>query len=167
MILTFRHDMTAAETRVFEDQYEDVLRFNDEEKDGILRKGLAVWMYVDGVLAGEAYGGIVEDLLRDEDTSEPEGSDLDWLRDVQTYPQSVYCSSTTILTRFQRKGLGRTLKSYWLGFVRAKYPSRTITGHATSPVMVKINEQFGARLLGSHEKWFGTDRVAYFYEILP
>lgn len=167
LILTFRHDLTAAAARLFEKEYEPPLRFDDEDKDFILSKGLAVWLCVDGALAGEAYGATVEDLLSDGDISDFESSDVDWLRDVQKYPSSVYCCSTTILTRFQGRGLGKILKAYWLGYVWGKYPGRTITGHATSPAMVKINEAFGATLLGSHRKWFATGRVAYFYEIVP
>lgn len=167
VILTFRHDMTAADTQAFEDEYEDALRFDDEEKDDIISKGLAVWMLVDGALAGEAYGSVVEDLLMNVDTAEYEGSDVDWFNDVQKYPLSVYCHSTTILKKFQCGGLGKIVKAYWLGYVWAKYPGRTIVGHATLPAMVKINERFGAHILGSHQHWYGTDRVAYFYEILP
>ncbi len=163
VVLTFRHDLTASQTRAFEEEYEEPLRNEDEEKNYLLAKGFAVWLYVDGALAGEAYGAIVEDRLKEEATSEFQGSE--WLNDVQNYPHSVYCASTTILTRFQNGGLGKILKAYWLGYVWGKCPGRTITGHATSPAMVKINEQFGARFLGSHEKWYGTDRVAHFYEI--
>lgn len=154
MVLTFRHDLTAKRTRIFEKQYEKALRNEDEEKDYILSKRLAVWLYVDGKLAGEAYGIIVKE--DDED-----------IEDTVGRPNDIYCYSTTILPAFRGKGLGKILKAYWLGYVWAKYPGRIIIGHATSPAMVKINKQFGARFLGSHEKWYGTDRVAHFYEIVP
>lgn len=154
MILTFRHDLTASQTRAFEPQYEEELRNEDEEKDYILSKGLAVWLYVDGTLAGEAYGIIVRD-------------DEEDIEDTAGRPDDIYCYSTTILPTFQGKGLGKILKAYWLGFVRAKCPGRTIIGHATNEAMVKINESFGARFLVSHGHWYGTGRVARFYEIVP
>jgi GNAT superfamily N-acetyltransferase len=151
--ITFRYDLKAKETRAFEKAYEKSLQLDDDEKQPILDRGLAVWMYVGKDLVGETYGIRVED--DDEEIEDTAGRD----------PRDVYCYSTTILPKFQGKGYGKLLKAFWLGYVWAKRPGCTIIGHASSPAMLQINLQFGATVLAVHDGWYGTKRKAFFYEI--
>lgn len=154
--ITFRYDLRASDSRIFEEQYEENLQLEDADKNEILDYGLAVWMYVDGKLAGESYGIRVRD-----DTEEIEDTKN---RD----PLEIYCYSTTILPEFQSRGYGKILKAHWLGYVRGRAGvSRAIIGHATTESMLSINKQFGAVVLARREKWYDTDRVAYFYAIDP
>lgn len=160
--ITFRHNLTAAETRIFEEQYEENLQLEDADKDFILQKGLTVWMYVDNPgkfmpeLAGESYGIMVKD---DEEVIE-DTADL-------SRQDNIYCYSTTILPRYRGLGYANILKAYWLGYVRSIYPKNTIIGHSTSLAMKYVNEKFGATHLAVHRNWYGTDRTAWFYEIKP
>jgi GNAT superfamily N-acetyltransferase len=147
---------------IFEDQYEPELQSLAADKDYILDRGLAAWMYVDGQLAGETFGLFVAD-------------DDEVLIDLEDRPGGdFYVYSTTILPQYRGRGYGRILKAYFLGYLRGqfewfrlKFPTGVIIGHATSPAMLKINKEFGAVVLAEHRNWYGTPRTAWFYEIRP
>ena len=151
MKLSFRNQVVIADTMAFESLYEPGLAMNQEEKEDLLgRPGiLAVWMYIDGQMAGEAYGlpvGHLEEEIED-CSSEP--------------PGSIYCYSVTVLPDHQRKGLGRVLFAFFLGMC---FP-RTVIGHATSEAAVRLNESFGAIHTTEHKDWCGTPRTAKFFRI--
>jgi GNAT superfamily N-acetyltransferase len=156
MRLTFTHDADIEATMIFDDQYEEVLQLTVDAKRDLLRHTFAVWLYCDGELAGEIYGLSPKRMSRDcgeeiEDTDESDDT-------------SVYVFSTTILPRFEGRGLATILKAYFQGFVKARGYT-AIVGHATSPAMVRINGKFGATFGRVHENWYGTQRVAHFYRI--
>lgn len=165
MQITFKHYLDAKSTQAFETVYEPGLQLEDEDKNWLIQHGLAAWLLVDGKLAGETYGAVVRDILEEETPEEYEGSDLEWYTDVCDYPEALYCYSTTVLPEFQGKGLGQLLKAHWLGLA-SPLGVKTI-GHSTSPQMKAINSKFGANHLCRHTKWYGTDRVAWFYEVDP
>jgi GNAT superfamily N-acetyltransferase len=149
MRLTFTHDVRIEETMIFDDRYEDVLQLTADEKRDLLRHTIAVWMYCDGELAGEIYG--LSPLRMSRDCGE-EIEDTDESDDT-----SLYVFSTTILPRFEGRGLATVLKAYFQGFAKAR-GYEAIVGHATSPAMVRINEKFGATFGPVHENWYGTRR---------
>jgi GNAT superfamily N-acetyltransferase len=84
---------------IFEDQYEPELQSLAADKDYILDRGLAAWMYVDGQLAGETFGLFVAD-------------DDEVLIDLEDRPGGdFYVYSTTILPQYRGRGYGRILKA--------------------------------------------------------
>jgi GNAT superfamily N-acetyltransferase len=136
----------------FEAVYEPNLRLELAEKTAIVRNGIAVWMYVDGAIAGETYG--ISPAKIDDDIEDLRGAD----------PSVMYCYSTTVLPAFQRRRLSKVLCAYWLGAVKqAGY--RLVAGHATSPAMIAVKAYFGASFSAVHERWYGTERTATFYEL--
>jgi hypothetical protein len=152
MIVTFRTEMPIAQTMSFERVYEKNLQLDQDYKTMIVREGIALWMFVDGALAGETYG--ISPARIDEDIE-----DLP-VRD----PSVMYCYSTTLLPAFQKKHLSKVLCAYWLGLVKAA-GYRTVAGHTTSPEMTAVKAYFGAKFSAVHERWYGTSRVAHFYEL--
>lgn len=148
------------DTSAFEAQFEPTLQIDPEEKKELIcASDNAVWMYVDGKLAGETYG------LTPSAYAEGSDDEKDVIEDCDPEDDdSVYCYSTTLLPEFQGKGLGKLLKAYWLGVVKSNGHSK-ICGHATSPAALKLNELFGAEVKSTREKWYDTDRTAHFYEI--
>ncbi len=156
MILAFRTDVAVAGTMCFDEEYEEALQLSVDVKRDLLRHTLAVWLTCDGELAGEIYGLSPKTMWDEcgetiEDTDPGDGS-------------SLYVFSTTILGKFQGRGLGTLLKAYYQGLVTAR-GYRALIGHATSPEMVRINEKFNAVFGVSHPDWYGTKRVARFYSI--
>jgi GNAT superfamily N-acetyltransferase len=155
MTITFRPDVPIEDTMIFEAEFEPELQLSLADKTDVIHRGLATWMFVDGVLAGETYG---TDPLAEAE----EGEDLE---DVKTITEpSVYCFSTAVLPPFQGKGFGSLLKVYWLGMMRGQGHT-LIIGHATTPAMVKINQRFGAEMIRKHERWYDTERTAWFYTL--
>jgi hypothetical protein len=150
MKIMFNSHLPVTKTMAFEAVFEPGLRLDLRYKRSIIKNGIAAWMFVDDVLAGETYGIRPRDL--GEEIEDVEKRDLD----------SIYCYSTTILPKFQGRGLAKILKAYWLGMVA---PISTVVGHSTSPGMVKINELFGAKHTVKHANWYGTRREAWFYRI--
>jgi hypothetical protein len=152
MILTFKTKMPIAETMAFEDVYEENLRLDAPYKAQIVRDGVAVWMFVDGELAGETYG--ISPARIDEEIEDlPE-------RD----PAVIYCYSTTLFPKFQKRNLSKILCAYWFGLVKgAGYC--VVAGHTTSPAMRAVKASFGATFSAVHEGWYGTRRVAHFYRM--
>ncbi len=136
----------------FEAVYEETLQLDREYKTMIVRDGIAVWMYVDGVLAGETYG--ISPAKIDEDIEDVPARD----------PHVMYCYSTTLLPQFQGKNLSKILCSYWLGMVKAA-GYRAVVGHTTSPAMTAVKAFFGGTFSAEHRNWYGTKRVAHFYRI--
>lgn len=144
--------ITIPATMVFDEQYPEQLQFDEEEKKEVLANAaVAIWMFVDGKLAGECYGTPVTQLGEE-------------IPDTAEYPYALYCDSTTILPEFQGCGLGRILKDYYNEQAFAK-GFKTLIGHATSEGARKLNEKYGAEWGASHDGWYGTDRTAHFYVI--
>jgi GNAT superfamily N-acetyltransferase len=151
------------ETMVFERRYHSELAMSLADKRDLLqeRNVLAVWMYVPGRrrrLIGETYGVPVQVVLADED---PEGK-----ADLQPFAKrrAFYVFSTTILRRYEGKGLGAILKAYLLG--RAfEGGHRWVVGHAKEGASVALNLRFGAKLGRRHANWYGSGQPFRFYAL--
>ena len=144
---------------VFDRLYHPNLQQTVSEKRDVLRTAIAVWMYdaTRGTLIGEIYGTPAEDVG---DAAE-EGDD-----DIRPYRfrKAMYVYSTTILPRFQGRGLGKILKAHHLGRLQqAGY--RYAIGHARDGASVALNLAFGAKLLTRHPNWYGTGELYRFYEL--
>jgi hypothetical protein len=96
MRITFHGNIPVAETMVFEEIFEEPLQLDQEEKADILADSFAVWLFVDGELAGESYGIKLGDL--DEKLEDCENES----------PQTVYCYSIALLPSFVVKRWGRS-----------------------------------------------------------
>ncbi len=155
-MMKFVNSRPIEDTMIFESCYEAQLRLEPDDKMPILANGIATWLLVDGELAGETYGITPRSLSI---VADDEIEDCDPSSDAE-----LYCYSTTIMPKFQGKGLARLLKAYWLGQVAERGFSRVV-GHSTSPAIMHINHAFGAKDLASHENWYETSRTATFYEI--
>lgn len=152
--ITFKNysQIALSDTMVFDEQYPEQLQFDEEEKKEVLEGcSVAIWMFVDGELCGECYGTAVSNL--DEE-----------IPDVSEFSDAIYCDSTTILPKFQGRGLGKLLKDYYneLAFGAG---FRTLIVHATSEAAVKLNIRYAAKFGAVHENWYGTERTAHFYSI--
>jgi GNAT superfamily N-acetyltransferase len=151
VIVTFRTRMPIRETMCFEDAYEESLQLDEEEKRRIIDDGVAVWMFVDSVLAGECYGLTPAKLNED-------------VPDVpRNEPLSIYCYSSTVLPQFQGRGLSKLLVAYWNGLVRGKGFTKVV-GHATDSRIATVRSSFGVRFGAVRPNWFGTARTAHYYE---
>jgi GNAT superfamily N-acetyltransferase len=152
VVVTFKTAMPLRQTMCFESVYEPALQLDLEEKRGMLARAYAVWMFVDGQLAGETYAVSLADLDDEPDVAD----DKD--------PRTAYCYSMTILPAFQGRGLSKVLGAYQLGQLKTA-GFTTLTGHATDPRMVSSRAFFGAMFSVTHERWYGTDRTARFYRL--
>ncbi len=155
-VVTFATDVPLKETMVFEDVYEIQLQMDFASKYDIVSKGIVVWMFVDGALAGECYGlaSLVCEAAEHDIEDMPPGA-----------ADTIYCYSTTLLPPFHGRGLAKILVAYWNGLARGA-GFRRVFGHATSPVMVTVRTFFGATFGAVHPNWYGTTRSAHFYEQL-
>ena len=144
---------------VFDRLYHPNLRQTVAEKRDVLRRAIAVWLYdaTRRTLIGEAYGTSAADAAEDDG----EGHD-----DIVRYRRrkAFYVYSTTILPRWEGRGLGTILKAHHLGRIRqAGY--RSVIGHARDGASVALNRRFGAKLLTRHPDWHGTGDLYRFYEL--
>lgn len=145
---------------VFEHRYHQNLAMTLIEKRAVLREpgALAIWMYEPGRrrLVGETYGVPVQRVLAED---EPEGQDE--LRPFAK-ERALYVYSTTILSQYERGGLGAILKAYLLGRAfGAGY--RCVVGHAKEGASVALNRRFGAELGRRHANWSDTGEPYRFY----
>ena len=152
MVLRFRTEIPLAETMVFEDVYEEALRMDARFKALVVKQGVALWMFVDGELAGETYG--VSPAALGADPEHPDAHD----------PSVIWCWSTTLLPPFQGRGLSRILCAYWLGMVRNS-GFRTVKGQATTPAMLTVKRSFGAVVTETEPNYAGTARTAHHYTL--
>jgi GNAT superfamily N-acetyltransferase len=120
----------------FEEQYEPTLGLTlAEKRDYFLHeKPEALYLYVDGELAGEIYSDY-----------NPETCEL-------------YVASVTILPKFQGKGLSKVMFAYMLGDATPR--TTKIVWHSTSPGMDALSDFFGAESGEVTENWSGTTRRA-------
>jgi len=117
----------------FEAVYPEQLQMTLRAKRNLLKTpgAVVVWMFVDGVLAGEAYGIPMEGFVE-----QMQGAEL-----VQDDPaQAFYCFSNTILPEFQGRGLGEARGSWVIsrtGTARARPIGSTgwCWGHESLRVM--------------------------------
>jgi GNAT superfamily N-acetyltransferase len=155
--IAFRSEVPLEETMAFEAVYPEQLQMTLPAKRNLLKTpgAVVVWMFVDGELAGEAYGIPMAGFLQ-----EMQGAEL-----VQNDPaQGLYCFSNTILPEFQGRGLGEALKKHWLGMAQERGFS-VIYGHARPGASQGLNAKFGARFLGDFPDWYGTGETYRLYRL--
>ena len=143
----------------FEAVYHPNLRLSLAEKIAELEEAECVWLYdaTTQELIGETYGLPVKDAFDKDD----EG-----FADVRPYwnRKAIYVFSTTILPKFQNRGLGKILKAFFLGVAsQAGFP--LVLGHARNGWSVGLNETFGAQIGKAHPDWYGTGETYYFYTL--
>ena len=131
MLITFRFRYPISRTMAFEREYRPNLRLILSEKRHLLKNAIAIWMFDRGKLGGETYG-----IPLDGFDEIPVGCPRDL--------RSIYCYSTTILGRYQRRGYGRILKAAFIGRVARDF--YRIYGHARPGASQALNQSFGARL---------------------
>jgi GNAT superfamily N-acetyltransferase len=155
--IRFQVDVPLEETMVFESVYPKNLQMTLAAKKNLLHTpgAVMVWMFVDGALAGEAYGIPMAGYA-----AEMPGAELV----VDDPSVSLYCFSNTVLPAFQRRGLGDTLKAHWLGMTRER-GYRVIYGHARPGASQGLNAKFGARFLGDFPDWYGTGETYRLYRL--
>jgi GNAT superfamily N-acetyltransferase len=156
-VIRFQDDVALEETMVFEAVYPEQLQMTLRAKRHLLKTpgAVVVWMFVDGMLAGEAYGipmaGFVEEM---------QGAEL-----MEDDPaQALYCFSNTVLPGFQGRRLGEALKKHWLEMTRERGFS-VIYGHARPGASQGLNAKFGARFLGDFPDWYGTGETYRLYRL--
>ena len=161
MVITFRDDVPIEETMVFEEVYEEELREDLETKQDMRDRGYMMYMFVDGELAGEIYAMTPCYINPDEDAAVLADVVGNGLYDGG---KTLYCSSNTILPKFQGLGLGKLFKAYFLGYAKGLAFDKLI-GHNTHDKVSGINEFFGGKVLCKTENWYGTGKTAEFYRI--
>ena len=141
VLITFKFEYPIERTMAFEKEYHENLQLELEEKRGLLRDAIAIWMFDGDVLVGETYG-----IALGHRADEHPGCPAD--------PHAIYCYSNTILGKYKEKGYGTILKAAFIGHVSGKF-SR-IYGHARPGASQALNRKFGAKFLHTYEDWFGT-----------
>jgi GNAT superfamily N-acetyltransferase len=150
------------DTMVFERRYHRQLAMSLAEKRDLMReRGLvAVWMYAPGRrrrLLGESYGIPVRAVLAEDDDGEGDEDLLPFAKEG-----ALYVYSTTVVRRYEGRGLGTILKAYVLGRAfEAGY--RWVVGHAREGASVALNVRFGTELRQRHANWYGTGDAYRFY----
>lgn len=130
-----------------------------EDKEWLLYDYAAhrLWIYVDGELAGETYGCVVHDMLKEDDNVEGiELLNIDYL-------DTIYIFSTAILPKFRGTGLSKILKAYSLGMLSRDYT--TVIGHARQGVSIKLSTDFGARIVKQFDDWYDTGEPYFLYQL--
>lgn len=160
LVLAFARNWDLSKTMPFEAVYHENLRLSLKDKKELLGRGECVWLYDASTqeLIGETYGFPVREAFN---IIKGEGFD-----DVQPYwdQKAIYICSTTILPKFQGRGLGRVLKAFLLG-VASQAGFRIVLGHARSGASVQLNEAFGAKISTVHHDWYGSGETYYFYTL--
>src|ERR1700744_5695665 len=116
----------------FEREYHANLQYTLRDKRAVLKKAIVIWMFDEGKIVGETYGVPLDRL-----NETPPGCPRD--------AKSIYCYSTTILGKYQKKGYGKILKAAFLGCVGRDF--RRVYGHARAGGSQRLNRDFGARFL--------------------
>jgi len=151
--ITFKYDLPICDTMQFEEVYPEQLQMDLPEKQE-LRDAIGsifVWMFIDDVCIGEAYGVPLASL------TEP-------IEGLANAGDAMYCYSNTILTEYQGKGWGRILKAHWLGLVKGSGYS-TIYGHARPNGSQQLNDSFGVKWLGGFPDWYETGETYELYRL--
>ena len=154
MKITFKYDLPLNETMQFEAIYPDELQMDLVEKQELrdAKGSIFVWMFVDDVCVGEAYGVPLSSL----------DEAVEGLADAD--PRAMYCYSNTIMPDYQGKGWGKILKAHWLGFVKGAGFS-LICGHARPNGSQQLNDDFGVQWLGDFPDWYGTGETYRLYKL--
>ena len=157
--IEFKYDVPLEQTMAFESVYHEAMQLNIWEKTEIRNAfgSIFVWMYVDGVLAGETYG---VPLASHCERIEELGNLAEWEK-----KSGIYCYSNTILPAFQGRGLGSILKAHWLGLAVGD-GFEVVYGHARPGGSQALNAKFGAVFLDSFPDWGGSGEEYKMYRLV-
>lgn len=144
----------------FEEEYPEELRLDRTQKSEILHGSTAAILKLDEKPIGEIYGAPIRYFL-------DRGFLLHEEIPIGNPRFDYYCYSTTILKPYRNKGYGRILKAFWLGLLNSMELSpEVVYGHATTPESVKLNQFFGAEMLGlKFDNWHMSQRSAMLYRL--
>lgn len=161
MKIKFRNDVSVEDSLVFEKIYDENLQMDAQEKQELKEDGAEFIYMVDaetGDLIGETYFCPL-DLFKDE---EPDELQPDEGTSPYFNKNYAYCYSTTILPKYQGMGFGKLLKSYYLGYIKAKGFSGSI-GHAKDVASVGLNTGFGGNVVRQFDNWYQTGETHFLY----
>lgn len=157
MKVRFDHNVPIEDTMMFEDIFEENLKYETvEEKGEETGSFIRCYMFVDDKIVGEIYAADVDQLFIDDPN----------FVDIEKYvsERAAYLHSTAILPEYQHKGYGKILKTYFHGYLKGSGYDILI-GHSTAPAINDINDMFGVTWLTEHENWYDTGKIAKFYEL--
>lgn len=154
MKITFSDKVPIKRTMCIERLFHPNLAMSYRDKLHVLNQAdLAVWMFIDNVLMGEAYG--VSPSRFDEE--------IEGLAVFKQNKNVTYLYSIAIAERFQGKGLGKILMSYYLGVVTGF--DRIVLGHFLEGPSDFLAQTFGGEFVKKFPNWYGTDRTAILRKI--
>jgi hypothetical protein len=121
MLITFSFEYPISRTMAFEKEYHPNLRFSLRQKRQLLKDAIKIWMFDHGRIVGESYGVPLNRI-----SEIPEGCPRD--------PESIYCYSTTILSRYQGRGYGKILKAAFIfAFTDVSFVPGRASGYSGRP----------------------------------
>jgi GNAT superfamily N-acetyltransferase len=147
-------------TMQFEGLYRESLRLDLSKKQEYREAGAAfIYLANDktGELISETYCIDVDRMLDLFNEDEIPPGVREWYG-----KNAVYCYSNTTLQKYQSRGFGKTLKAYYLGYVRAKGFCFSI-GHGRRNGSIQLNQSFGAEIIRAYANWAGTGEIYDFY----
>jgi GNAT superfamily N-acetyltransferase len=155
MNIEILHVYPMEETMIFEEMYPDNLRLDLQGKLDLKEDG-AEFIYIrdsgSGQLMGETYFISVNDLREELGLDE-------WKN-----KNAVYVYSTTILTDYRSKGVGKYLKQYFMNYISGRYSF--VLGHARDNASIYINKGVGAEIIKDELNWQGIGETYYLYKIV-
>ena len=153
MPITFRTDLPIAEAMAFEGCLPPSLRISSpERKTQLISNGVAAWISVDGVLAGECYGA-------------PASFAQD--PDIAQFASDAACICVfgcEIFDQFRQRGLSKTLFAYWMALCQAR-GFTSVVGHAAHDAMLVTVQTYGAEVLVERPGWGGIDGTASLFRL--
>jgi hypothetical protein len=155
--LSFAYDLELERSMIFEPAYHEALQLALSQKRKIrdVPGSIFAWMFVGGQLAGESYGMPLSSSYEHQGLSELSQAEKE---------SGMYCYSNTVLSHFQRQGLGAILKAHWLGLVAgAGYD--IVYGHARPGPSQALNAKFGAVFLAAFPDWATTGEEYKLYRL--
>lgn len=164
MKITFKMFPDIKETMIFEPLFDPETQDTLEEKIEKMRDSIHGVMYLDGKLAGEWYGYLLCNVPKVEEPYCP-GDDFPEFGTRNYDPHEVfYMYSNGILETFQKKGYGRIMKAFALGYLKGQ-GCKIIIGHSHEEGSLQLNEEFGAEKIYCFKNWYETERKYWLYEI--
>ena len=159
-MLKFTLNIPLEESLIFEDVYPKIFQLSLSDKQWLVDIGATfIWMTLNDDLIGETCF-IPIDILSSYCYESDLGDGLDEFYDCN----AIYVYGTTILPKYQGKGYGKTLKSYFYGYIKSQGYSMVL-GHARlNTGSLSLNKLFGATEIGTFENWYGSGEEFILYK---
>lgn len=162
MKIKFVQEVPLDQTLIFEEIYPENLKVDLDTKMELKKEG-AEFIYMINAetneLIGETYFIPLDNM---QNWEEDEHQTYDGLNPFYG-KNAMYCYSNTILPEYQKQGLGRILKAYFLGCVKAKCFDMVVA-HARNNGSIQLNQSFGAEIIESIENWYQTGEIVFLYK---